>query len=327
MRGASKASAPAKVILFGEHFVVYGRLAVVMAIDLRAHVTVKPRTDNKIVVKSDAMGLCGEFTFDGIYRPILGCFGDVKLKPIYVAAKNILNLAGEIIGLDINIESHIPTAAGLGSSAAVSVATTAAVSNLLEMNLGMDDIFRLALDAERVIHEHPSGVDPAISTYGGILAYRVGEGIRRLKVNVVLPLILGDTRIKRDTREMILRVSELRRLYPEAIESIMDAGERVANLAIKALEGGDLRALGHLMNINHALLYAIGVSNLATENLVWAARRAGALGAKITGAGGGGYIVALSHPENLHFVAESIRMAGGDPLTVNEALEGVRIEG
>lgn len=326
MRETSKASAPAKVILFGEHFVVYDRLAVVMAIDLRANVIVKPRRDDKIVIRSDTMGLYGEFASNDCYQPIAGGFGNIKLKPIYIAAKNVLNLAGENAGLDITIESHIPVAAGLGSSAAVSVATTAAVGNLLEMNLSRDDIFRLALEAERVIHENPSGVDPAISTYGGLIAYRRGEGVRRLRVNVDLPLILGGTRIKRDTREMILRVSEFRRLYPEAVDRIMDAGDMVANLAIKALEDGDLRALGNLMDINHALLYAIGVSNWAIEELVWAAKRAGALGAKITGAGGGGYIIALSQPENLRRIAEAIRMAGGDPLTVNVTLEGVRIE-
>jgi len=326
LKETSKASAPAKVILFGEHFVVYDRLAVVMAIDLRAHVAVKPRRDDKVLIRSNTMGLCGEFTFNGNCK-MIGTFSDsVKLRPIYIAAKNVLDLSGARVGLDITVESQIPVAAGLGSSAAVSVATTAAVGNLLEMNLSRDDIFKLALETERIVHENPSGVDPAISTYGGVLAYRRSKGIRELKVNIDLPLVLGDTLIMRNTREMILHVSELRRLYPEVLDGIMDIGDLVANLAIKAIESGNLKALGHLMNINHSLLYAIGVSNLAIEGLVWAAREAGALGAKITGAGGGGCIIALSLPDRLHRVAEAIRMAGGIPLVVNTTWEGVRIE-
>lgn len=320
MKGSSRASAPAKVILFGEHFVVYDRLAIAAAIDLRAYVDVKPRHDYKIVISSSAMDLCGEFTFDGDYA------GDARLKPIYVAARNVLDLAGEMVGLNISVESQIPIAAGLGSSAAVLAATTAAISNLLELNLDRDSIFRLALEAERMVHENPSGIDPAISIYGGIIAYRRSEGARRLNINMDLPIVLGDTCIKRETREMILRVSELRRLYPELIDGIMDIGDMVSHLAIRALEGKDLESLGHLMNINHALLSAMGVSNWAIESLVWAARRAGALGAKLTGAGGGGCIIALSTWENMLGVAEAIKMAGGEPLMVNIAHEGVRIE-
>jgi len=326
LRESSRASAPAKAILFGEHFVVYNRLAIVVAIDLRAHVNVRPRSDCKVVIESDVLGLCGEFKFDGVYRPIRGHFGDTKLKPIYAVAKRVLDIAGKRVGLDITVKSQIPIGSGLGSSAAVIVATTAAVSNLLEMNLSRDEIFRLALEAEKIAHENPSGVDPAISTYGGLLAYRRSDGVRRLRVSVNLPLILGDTRVKRDTGKIVTCVSELRKLYPEIIEGVIDAGDRVARLAVEALEVGDLKTLGHLMNINHALLYAIGVSNWAIEELVWAARRAGALGAKLTGAGGGGCIMALAMPEDVGRIAEAIRAAGGEPIIANIAHEGVRVE-
>lgn len=319
MRDYSEASAPAKVILFGEHFVVYDRLAVAAAINLRARVGVEPRPDDKIVIKSSVFDR-GEFTFNGAHA------GDFRLKPIYVAAKNVLSLSNRRVGLNIFVESRIPVAAGLGSSAAVLVATTAAVGSLLEMDLDEDSIFRLALEAERIVHENPSGIDPAISTYGGILAYRRNEGFRRLNINIDLPLVLGDTRIKRETREMVLHVGDLRRLYPSIVDNIMNVGDIISHLAIKALEEGDLKSLGHLMNINHALLYAVGVSNWAIEELVWAVRRAGALGAKLTGAGGGGCIIALSLPENLYAVADAIRTAGGEPLIVNTEYEGVRIE-
>ncbi|MEM1550676.1 MAG: mevalonate kinase, partial [Candidatus Bathyarchaeia archaeon] len=118
----------------------------------------------------------------------------------------------------------------------------------------------------------------------------------------------------------------LKKLYPEVVESIMDTGDKIASLAIETFKRGDLASLGNLMNINHALLYAVGVSSWTIEELVWAARKAGALGAKLTGAGGGGCIIALSMPEKMHHVAEAIKMAGGAPFFANMAFEGVRVE-
>lgn len=326
MRHYSRASAPAKAILFGEHFVVYDRLAVVAAIDLRAHVSVRPRSDDKIVIKSSALELSGSFTLNGSYRPIGGSFGEIKLRPVYAVAKRVLEVAGVKAGLDITIESQIPIASGLGSSAAVVAAAATAVSSLLEVDLSKDDIFRLALEAEKIVHGNPSGVDPAASTYGGLLTYRRCEGVRKLKTSIDLPLILGDTRVRRETARMVKHVSELLRLYPGIMEGILEAGERVARMAVNALEAGDLKSLGRLMNINHALLYAIGVSSQAIEGLVWAARGAGALGAKLTGAGGGGCIIALAEPENRNRVAEAIRAAGGEPIIVGISYEGARVE-
>ncbi|MEM1581554.1 MAG: mevalonate kinase [Candidatus Bathyarchaeia archaeon] len=327
MKLQSKASAPAKAILFGEHFVVYDRPAVVMAIDRRAYVTVKPMANDRITIISRSIGASGTFTLNGEYQPIKGGWeNEVKLRPIYSVAKSILSQLGEKIGLMIEIDSAIPVAAGLGSSAAVSVASTAAISNLLELNLSKDNIFKVAYDAERVVHGNPSGVDPAISTYGGFLIYRKSEGIKRLNIEVDLPLIVGDTRVKRTTGEMVSRVGELRRRYLRVMDKIMDAGETIADLGVEALRNGDLRTLGELMNINHALLYAIGVSNETIERLINAARGAGALGAKLTGAGGGGCIIALSEMENASRVAKAIENAGGKTFITRRTLEGVKVE-
>lgn len=328
MKVQSKASAPAKVILFGEHFVVYGKMAVVMAIDRRAYVTVELKADDKIIVKSKAIGVSGAFTFNGRYQPIEGGLdGEVKFKPLYTLVKSIMNLFNETFGLEIKIDSSIPVSAGLGSSAAVLVASAAAILDLLEVNFNRDMIFKLAFESEKIIHENPSGVDPAISTYGGIIVYRRSEGIKRINVDVDLPLIVGDTRIERSTGEMVSRVGEVRKRYPIVIDKIMDAGDSLAALGVEALKRGDLKTLGDLMNINHALLCALGVSNEAIEKLINAARRAGALGAKLTGAGGGGCIVALSSPENVYHVAEAIKRIGGEPFITSKALEGVKIEG
>lgn len=314
MKALSRASAPAKVILFGEHFVVYDKLAIVMAIDRRVYVTVRPRSDDRIFIESEAISAPAELSK-----------GD-KLKPIYLIAESVLSSYGKRMGLNISIESSIPISVGLGSSAAVAVASAAAISNLLGEGLSKDEIFRLALEAEKVVHGNPSGIDPAVSTYGGLITYRRGEGAKRLNIERDLPIVVGNTCIERSTGDMISLVSRARRSYPDIIDRIMDAGEALARSAVKALEKGDMKALGDLMNINHALLCAIGVSNEAIDKLVAAARRAGALGAKLTGAGGGGCIIALSPPENTRRVAEAIANAGGESFITGMSLEGVRVE-
>ncbi|MEM1607018.1 MAG: mevalonate kinase [Candidatus Bathyarchaeia archaeon] len=327
MKSVSRASAPAKIILFGEHFVVYDKPAIVMAINLRAYATARPERSGKIVVESKSMNISGSFTPDGAYQPILGGLdGKERLLPIYMAVRKILSLAGENMGVRLEVDSQIPVAAGLGSSAAVSVASAAAVSSLLELNVDEDDIFRAALEAERMVHENPSGVDPATSTYGGLLIYRRGEGIRRLNAKVDLPIIIGDTRVKRVTGEMVLRVSEVRRRYPEVVSRIMDSGEAIVKTGAEVLQSGDLKAVGDLMNINHALLCALGVSNEDLDRLVYAARKAGALGAKLTGAGGGGCVIALPPPGGADRIMEAIERAGGKAFITCMSRDGVKIE-
>ncbi|MBS7633957.1 mevalonate kinase [Candidatus Bathyarchaeota archaeon] len=323
----SRASAPAKIILFGEHFVVYDKPAIVIAINKRAYVTARPRANGEILVKSENMGISGIFSSDGRYQPIEGgTEAERKLKPIYTIARRLLSISGENVGFKLHVDSRIPVASGLGSSAAVAVASAAALGKLLEINLSKEEIFRVAFEAERIIHGNPSGVDPAISTYGGILMYRRSIGMERLNIDVDLPLVVGDTKIERVTGEMVSRVSKLRERKPFIVNKIMDVGGDLAALGVKALESGDLETLGDLMNINHALLYAVGVSSDEIERLVYAARKAGALGAKLTGAGGGGCIIALSRRMDLNRVADAIRHAGGEAFITEMTLEGVKVE-
>jgi len=327
LKRLSVASAPAKVILFGEHFVVYNKPAIVMAINMRAYAKSKPEESQKIIIESKSMNISGAFTISGDYQPIIGGFeGKEKLLPIYVAIKSILERAGEERGVRVEIDSTIPVAAGLGSSAAVSVASAAAVSSLLELNISREDIFMAALEAERIVHENPSGVDPAISTYGGLIVYRKGDGIRRLSVDARLPLVVGDTGIKRVTGEMVFLVGEMRRRYPLVVDRIMDSGEAIVDVGVEALRRGDLKTIGDLMNINHALLCALGLSNETIERLIHAARRAGAFGAKLTGAGGGGCMIALSPPDRINYVVRAIENAGGRAFITDISLEGVRVE-
>ncbi len=324
---AITASAPAKTILFGEHFVVYGEPAIAMAIDKRAYVQVTLRNDKRVYVLSKDLGLSGYFE-NGLFFAEKGNRSThVKLKPIMVAAEKVLDqYHEEPVGIDIEIDSSIPVAAGLGSSAATVAATTLAVSKLLNMELSRENIFRIAYDAEKLIHGTPSGIDPTIATYGGVVLYQKTKGLSPLKVEADIPLIVGNTRIERSTGSLITEVRRVHDSYSSVVGPIIKSGGEIARTATKALQSGDLTTLGELMNINQALLYAIGVSNEALESLVFAARKGGALGAKLTGAGGGGCMIALAEPENLNSVEKAIERAGGRAFVARRTMDGARIE-
>jgi len=321
-----RASAPAKVILFGEHFVVHGEPAIALALDKRATVTAELRTDKKMWIESKTLGVSGYFLRDRFHTEEGGMVARERLEPVYAIARILSDLSAKDAGVSIKIESSIPVAAGLGSSAAVAVASAAALSRLLDAELTKDEIFKTALEAEKIVHRTPSGIDPAISTYGGILLYRKGGDIKPLGIDADLPLIIGDVGKERSTGEMVARVNELKKRYPYVIDKITKAGGEIVTRGIEALKASDLETLGELMNINHALLYALGVSNEELEKLVYAARKAGALGAKLTGAGGGGCIIALTGQDKLEDVAEAIEQSGGKAIITRKTEEGVRIE-
>jgi len=326
LKTKAEASAPGKVILLGEHFVVHGEPAIVLAIDRRVTVTVKVRSDSRVFIKSEDLGISGFFKNDQFFPQRGDGEAKRRLEPIYAVAKEIIQKCGSNNGVNIEVKSSLPIAAGLGSSAAVSVASAAALCSLFDFKESKDNIFQIAFNAEKIIHGNPSGVDPAISTYGGILQYRKSKPIRRLHVNIDLPLVIGNTKKERSTGTLVAKVNNLRRRYPQIIGKIIRAGGEIVERSVRALREGDLETLGELMNINHELLSAIGVSCMELEKLVHAARNAGALGAKLTGAGGGGCMIALVSPEKIKDVADAIEMAGGEVLITRKTDAGVIIE-
>ncbi|RLE74146.1 MAG: mevalonate kinase, partial [Thermoprotei archaeon] len=276
MVGVVLASAPAKVILVGEHFVVENQPAIAVAVELRARARATPRSDDRVVIRSANLGLeCSFAQGEEV--------GVRELRPLGVVVREVQEAAGSWRGLELTVESDIPVAAGMGSSAAVAVAATLAVSRLLGLKLSREEVSRIAYEAERLVHGKPSGIDNTISTYGGAIVYRRSEGFLPLDCDFTgYKLVLADSGIPRSTGEMVARVRELRARHPRIMEPLYHAAGRLTIEAAKALRDGDFARLGELMNINHGLLSAIGVSNEKLEQLIYAARRAGALGAKIT---------------------------------------------
>jgi len=320
------ASAPAKVILFGEHFVVYGEPAVVLAIDKRAYASAQLREDEGIYVNSTDLGVSGLFVGKRFRVERGDGEAQAKLEPVKGAVEQVLALSNRKVGVSVEVRSSIPVAVGLGSSAAVAASTVAAVNHLLDLNLSREEIFRLAYEAERSVHGIPSGIDPAISTYGGALLFQRGRGFTPLEVETDIPLVVGNTGVQRSTGELVASVHRRREQYQSVIDWIIRAGGKTALNAVEALKKGDLPAVGELMNINHALLYALGVSHESLERLVHAARKAGAYGAKLTGGGGGGCMIALADASSLGRVVEAIELAGGSAFVAKKTIEGVRIE-
>jgi mevalonate kinase len=293
-------SAPGKVYLFGEHAVVYDEPAVPCAIERRATVDVTARSDGRLRVDA------GDLTLDGFTVEYGGDGApDVDVPESLVeAATGYVDGAVEQareaadaseIGFDVDIESAIPLGAGLGSSAAVAVAGIDAATRELGVELSSEELAERAYRVEHDVQEgEASRADTFCSAMGG--AVRVaGEDCRRLDAPA-LPFVIGYDGGAGDTGALVAGVRELREEYDFAADTVSAIGDLVRQ-GERALDANDSDELGRLMDVNHGLLSALGVSSRSLDAMVWAAREAGARGAKLTGAGGGGCVVVLDESE------------------------------
>ena len=322
--------APGKVYLFGEHAVVYGEPAVPAAIERRATVTAEPRSDDHVRVEAEDLSLDG-FTVE--YSGGTGDRPDVDVPTSLVeAAMGYVDAAvrqaraaadAPNAGFDITVESDIPLGAGLGSSAAVVVAGIDAATRALGEPLDRRELADRAYRAEYEVQDgQASRADTFCSAMGG--AVRVeGDDCRAVDAPE-LPIIVGFDGGAGDTGELVAGVRELRDAYGFAADTVEAIGD-VVREGERALADGDVERLGELMDFNHGLLEALGVSSRSLDNMVWAARDAGAYGAKLTGAGGGGCIVALDDSEETE---TALRFTPGCEETFRAGLdrEGVRVE-
>ncbi len=295
-------SAPGKVYLFGEHAVVYGEPAVPCAIERRARVEVQRRDDEKLRVHAEDLSLDG-FTVE--YDGTAGNGPDVDVSESLISAamgyvdgaiEQVREVTGEDeVGFDVTIESDIPLGAGLGSSAAVVVAAIDAAARELGVTLETDELAERAYWTEHQVQDgQASRADTFCSATGG--AVRVeGDDCRTIEAPD-LPIVIGFDGGAGDTGQLVAGVRDLREEYDFAASTVEAIGNIVRN-GEDALAAGDIEELGRLMDFNHGLLSALGVSSRSLDTMVWAARDAGARGAKLTGAGGGGCIVALDPTE------------------------------
>ena len=291
-------AAPGKIYLFGEHAVVYGEPAIACAVELRTRVAVKRSNDISISSNIGTTGL------------------DFQMHP-YVSSA-IQKLGSPDVSIEIT--SRIPVGSGLGSSAAVTVATLEAIN--IECGLGYDktNIAKMAHEIEQKVQGAASPTDTFVSTFGGVV-----EIPSRKKLDILdCGIVIGNTNkgaSPKKTAQLVKQVAQLKKEYPDFIDPIIKIIGSFARHGEIMVMQKNYRELGKLMNVNHGLLDALGVCTMELSALVYAARNAGAYGAKLTGAGGGGCMVALTDsPEK---VANAIEKAGGSAIISSFTPDGV----
>jgi mevalonate kinase len=200
---------------------------------------------------------------------------------------------GEVPPVRIEAEVDLPAGAGLGCSAALGVAVVRAIALAAGESPTDADVAKRALAWERVFHGNPSGVDNTMAAHGGVARYLKGQPLEPVRGRAPLRLVIGDSGEPSSTRVMVEGVARQHRRDTPRTEKTLDAITTLVDNAKLAIEAGDLHALGQLMDLNQALLSSLMLSTSVLEDMIAAARDAGAKGAKLTGAGGGGCMIAL----------------------------------
>jgi mevalonate kinase len=320
------ASAPAKVILTGEHAVVYNEPALVMAINRRAHVTVTPTRGDSIEIRSNDLKQSERFTLKEDFAEHPGESNISRLRPYLAVVRQVSRKAKYTGGFKITVQSEIPVSAGLGSSAAIGVAMCAALGNSLGVKLSRDQISKIALESEKLFHGHPSGIDNLISAQGGLIVFRRNEGFLPVQSLAKLRLVIGMTDVERSTAEQVAKVAATVKEHRDVGQLLLHCIGHLTIETVGALREGNVEAMGRLLSLNHWLVNALGVSHPTLDRLVYASLKAGALGAKLTGAGGGGCMIALVTNETENAVAQSIKDEGCAPLSAKLSKAGVQSE-
>jgi mevalonate kinase len=316
-------SAPGKLMLFGEHAVVYGRPCIVTAVKARITVKIEKLEYPELIINAPDVGITG-------YKKDIGKLGWGKVPGgvifIEFAVRNFNNKYNLSSGLKITTKSGFSSKFGFGSSSAVTVAVIKALSELFRIKLSNKELFDLSYKTVLGVQGVGSGFDLAAAIWGGTLYFvKGGEKIISLKIGS-LPLTIGYTGVKADTTTLVRGVASIYKTKKEIVEKIFEVMGVVVESAKKALSRSDYRELGVLMNLNQGLLDSLGVSTAKLSDLITASRGAGAYGAKLSGAGGGDCMIALADKKYGGKVRKAIRFAGGIILNVKTGEEGVRIE-
>ncbi len=294
------ASAPAKTILFGEHSVVYGEPAIAGAVNKRAVVKIKPSWNNKSTLKSYDLNFEAELDTEN-KKYVLKKGKPGIIRYILEALSKVHNHSP----IEIILSSNIPIGSGLGSSAAVTVATLAALYRYHNIRFNKKSLAHDAHMVEQAVQGIASPLDTMVSTHGGLVYLSRNKKIEHFKVNFNAPFVVGYTSKHGNTGKMVRDVKFLKSKNPKIINSVISSMGQLTNYAKQAILKKDYSKIGELMNINHGFLDVLGVNTPELSRMVYAAREHGALGSKITGAGGGGSIIALC-PGKSESVAKAI---------------------
>lgn len=284
----SKASAPGKVILFGEHFVVYGVKAILCSINKRVTVTAEKISEKKILINSEIGNIILEpnKSISEINSP---------LKPFYYLANKVIK--NQDTGIQINIDSEIPLGAGLGSSSACCVAGAAAIFKLFG-DISKKEILEHAIEAEKTIFENTSGADCTVCTYGGIMEYDKKQGFKKIENEPNFQLVIVNSNIKHSTESMVSKVKQFEIKNKEEFTKLSDQESKLVKDVLKLLKENNTAKIGEKTNQNQEYLETIGISNNELRKIIEIGQKS-SFGAKITGSGGGGCIFAITDESNL----------------------------
>ncbi len=296
-----QSSAPGKVILFGEHAVVYGRPAIAVPVtQVQATATVEPAPPGSglTLVASD-LGRSVSLTMAPQDEPLVAA-----------AQFTLARLSAHEPDATLTVRSTIPISSGLGSGAAVSTALVRALAGFLGHALDPAEVSTLVFEVEKIHHGTPSGIDNTVVAYEQPVYFVREHPIERLAVSEPFTLLIGDTGTRSPTRRVVEHVRQAWKRNPARYDALFDQMGDITDEARQAIETGDVDTLGPLMDENHELLIELGVSSPKLDDLVETARLTGAIGAKLSGAGQGGNMIALVEDDVAEEVAEALREAG-----------------
>jgi len=271
--------APGKVILLGEHAVVYGRTALAAAVDRHVVVTVTPRHGRACLVADPAIVRAGA--------------PDPSDKLAAALARAAAVLRVPLEGFEASVRSDLPVAVGLGSSAAFSVALIRALGRFFDCRLDDPTVCAHAFEIEKLFHGFPSGIDNTVATYGGAIAFKRNASVRPLVLGCPVPLVVAVGQTPRETQKTVTALRQRWAADPARYESWFDEIDALVTEAEGLVATGALDALGVLMNRNQSLLDRLGVSTEELDRMVARAGADGGPGAPVTGGGGGGAVICL----------------------------------
>ena len=285
----SIAKAPGKIILFGEHFVVYENRAILGAINKYATVTSeKTNTDNILI--SSSLGQSSIQKDEDVSNV------EKKFRPFFFIAREVIEKNDFDKGITIKIESDIPIGAGLGSSSACCVAAAASILNLFN-SADEKEVLELAINAEKTIFPNTSGADCTVSVSGGIIEYQKEKGFSKIETENEFNFIIIDSEQVHSTDKVVERVRKFKENNSEVFTELCSEEERLITKALDSMKKNDLETIGKCMAQNQMFLEQIGVSNDELLSITKEIEKI-TFGAKITGAGDGGCIIALTQNDD-----------------------------
>ncbi len=323
MPSSISVSAPGKLMLLGEHAVVYNRPCIVTAVGQRMHVAIEKLDDPVFQLDAPDVGVEN-------YEKPMDQLGTGELPKgarfVEVATSRVYKDGGMPGGIKITTRSEFSSEYGFGSSSASAVCTVKAISELYDLDLPEKSIFKYCFETVQQVQGGGSGFDIAASLYGGTLYFLTGgKTIEPLSIQS-LPLVIGYTGVKVDTMEIVREVKDLAERDPDLVEGVYNQVSELVDAAKDEITSGNFEELGKLMNFNQSLLNDLGVSSPLLDEMIKGARDAGAYGAKLSGAGKGDCMIALVPEEKRSEVALAIESAGGQVIDVPVNVLGVTIE-